>query len=271
MSAPLNNMPVFPVDRREGGFDLSGAAAIVTGAARGLGLATAHELGKAGAKILIADLDGPQCQASVNELVAEGIDADAHEANIGGQAQSERLIKHCVERYGRIDILVNNAGSGAGTPLRIEEVTEEHFDRVMEWNVRSAFFCSKAVLPHMRAQGGGSIVNLTSIAGRAGFDLVSPQYSASKAAIVGLTQNLAKTVGRDGIRVNAVAPGFIKTGPRQEAIWQSYDEDAVLRDVALGRRGEPSDVAQAVLYLASAASKYVTGAIIDVNGGYLTA
>ena len=116
---------------------------------------------------------------------------------------------------------------------------------------------------------GGSIINIASIAGRAGFDLVSPQYSAVKGAIIAMSRNLAKHLGQDGIRVNVVAPGFIRTGTRQEAIWQQRNEQDVLRQVALRRRGEPSDIANAVLFLASDASRYVTGAVHDVNGGFL--
>lgn len=112
---------------------------------------------------------------------------------------------------------------------------------------------------------------MASISGRAGSELVSPQYSASKAAIIGMTRNLAKHLGPHNIRVNVIAPGFIRTGARAEAIWQTRNEQEVLKHVALRRRGEANDIAEAALYLAADASKYVTGAVIDVNGGFFTA
>ena len=179
----------------------------------------------------------------------------------------EAMVNACVRRFGRLDVLVNNAGGSARTPLRIDDVTEEDFDRVIAWNVRSTFFCIKAALPHLRARGG-SIINMGSIAGRAGTELVSPQYSAAKAAIIGMTRNLARHLGPDGIRVNVIAPGFIKSGPRIEEIWRNRDEARVLEQVPLRRRGELSDVTDVVLFLASDASRYVTGAVLDVNGGF---
>src|SRR5690606_31183408 len=138
----------------------------------------------------------------------------------------------------------------------------EHFDRVMEWNVRGTFFCIKAALPLLKVRGG-SIVNMASIAGRAGTELVSPQYSASKAAIIGMTRNLARQLGPHQIRVNAIAPGFIKSGPRAEAIWKTRDESLVLNQVPLRRRGEPEEIGDAALFLASDLSRYTTGCIID--------
>ncbi len=177
------------------------------------------------------------------------------------------MVAACVGAFGRLDVLVNNAGGSAYTPLRIAEVTEEHFDRVMAWNVRSTFFCIKAALPHLKVRGG-SVVNMASISGRGGTELVSAQYSAAKAAVIGMTRNLARHLGPDGIRVNAIAPGFIKSSPRIEAIWATRDESKVLSQVPLRRRGESSEVADAALFLASDASRYVTGAVLDVNGGF---
>ena len=124
-----------------------------------------------------------------------------------------------------------------------------------------------SALPHLRTRGG-SIINMGSIAGRGGTELVSPQYSAAKAAIIGMTRNLARHLGPDGIRVNVIAPGFIKSGPRIEEIWRNRNEAEVLKQVPLRRRGELSDVTDVALFLASDASRYVTGAVLDVNGGF---
>ena len=187
--------------------------------------------------------------------------------NVAVVQDVEAMVGAAVTAFGRLDILVNNAGGSAQTPLRIEDVTEEHFDRVMAWNVRGTFFCAKAALPHLKVRGG-SIINMASISGRGGTELVSPQYSAAKAAIIGMTRNLARHLGPHGIRVNAIAPGFIKSSPRVEAIWRTRNEAEVLKTVPLGRRGEMDDIAQAALFLASEASGYVTGAVLDVNGGF---
>ncbi len=249
---------------------LEGRVAIVTGAARGLGLGIAAAFAGNGARVLLADLDGDAVDRAAQDLRASGADAAGLKADVGRVADIHALVASCLRVFGRLDVLVNNAGGSAETPLRIEDVTEEHFDRVMEWNVRSTFFCVKAALPHLDAQRG-SIVNMASIAGRGGTELVSPQYSAAKAAIIGLTRNLAKHLGPRGIRVNAIAPGFIKSGPRVEAIWQRRDQNEVLKQVALRRRGEVEDVAAAALFLASDASAYVTGSVLDVNGGFFTA
>jgi NAD(P)-dependent dehydrogenase (short-subunit alcohol dehydrogenase family) len=140
----------------------------------------------------------------------------------------------------------------------------------MNWNVRSTFFCCKTALPYLR-ESKGVIVNMASISGRSGWELLSPQYSAAKAAIIGLTRSLAKHLGPDGIRVNAVAPGFIKSGERAEKVWQSRNEQDVLKLVPLRERGEMEDISNAIIFLSSDASKYITGAILDINGGFVTA
>jgi NAD(P)-dependent dehydrogenase (short-subunit alcohol dehydrogenase family) len=250
--------------------NLDGRTAIVTGAARGLGLAIAERLGDAGARLLIADLDSDELARAATELGKRGFEVTTVAGNVAEEETIARVNREALARFGRIDILVNNAGGSAHTPLRIEDVTTEHFDRVIDWNLRSSFFLIQKTLPALRSQGG-SIVNMASIAGRAGCELVSPQYSAVKAGIVGLTRNLAHHLGPDGIRVNAIAPGFIKSGPRAEAIWQSRDETKVLGRVPLRRRGEMDDIAAAALFLASDESRYVTGVVLDVNGGFMTA
>jgi NAD(P)-dependent dehydrogenase (short-subunit alcohol dehydrogenase family) len=246
---------------------LDARVALVTGAARGIGYAIAATLAEHGARVVLADMDGEACAAAAKALASAGHAAIAVGGNVAVVADVEAMVKAAVEAFGRLDILVNNAGGSAQTPLTIEDVSEEQFDRVMSWNVRGTFFCTKAALPHLKVRGG-SIVNMASIAGRGGTELVSPQYSAAKGAIIGLTRNLAKHLGPHGIRVNVIAPGFIKSGPRVEAIWKTRNQDEVLRQVALRRRGELDDVAQAALFLASEASRYITGAVLDVNGGF---
>lgn len=249
---------------------LEGKVAMVTGAARGLGYGIAALLGQKGASVVITDLDSEGLAAAETELRKAGIAVASAVGNVAEVPAIATMVDTAIRAFGRLDILVNNAGGSAHTPLKIDDVTEEYFDRVMDWNVRGTFFCTKAALPHLKVRGG-AIINIASIAGRAGTALVSPQYAAAKAGIVGLTRNLAHHLGPLGIRVNAIAPGFIKSGPRVDAIWKTRNEEAVLSLVPLRKRGEIDDISEAALYLASDASKYVTGAVLDVNGGFMTA
>lgn len=251
------------------GSPLAGKVAVVTGAAKGLGLAIAETFVGNGAAVVLADMDEQGCRESSERLNANGGRTLAVACNVADVAAIEAMIAAARARFGRLDILVNNAGGSAHTPLKIEDVTEEHFERVMDWNVRGTFFCIKAALPSLKERGG-SIVNMASIAGRGGTELVSPHYSASKGAIIAMTRNLSRHLGPHGIRVNAIAPGFIKSGQRANEIWQKRDESQVLNQIALRRRGEVEEIGNAALYLASDASSYVTGAVIDVNGGFMT-
>jgi len=246
---------------------LTEKVALVTGGAQGIGYAIGSTLARHGARLVLADMNADGCRAAQEQLRSAGAQVVAVAGNVAVVQDVEAMVGAAITAFGRLDILVNNAGGSAQTPLRIEDVTEEHFDRVMAWNVRGTFFCAKAALPHLKVRGG-SIINMASISGRGGTELVSPQYSAAKAAIIGMTRNLARHLGPHGIRVNAIAPGFIKSSPRVEAIWRTRNEAEVLKTVPLGRRGEMDDIAQAALFLASEASGYVTGAVLDVNGGF---
>ncbi|MBI3107346.1 MAG: SDR family oxidoreductase [Candidatus Rokubacteria bacterium] len=248
---------------------LTGKVALVTGAAQGLGYAIGSTLVEHGAQVVLADMDVEGCRAAADRRRAGGAAVVAVGGNVGEVPDVQAMVGAAVSAFGRLDILVNNAGGSARTPLHIEEVTEADFDRVMAWNVRGTFFCTQAALLHLKVRGG-SIVNMASIAGRGGTDVVSPQYSAAKAAIIGMTRNLAAHLGRYGIRVNAIAPGFIKSSPRVEAIWKTRNEAEMLGRVPLGRRGEADEIARAALFLASEASSYITGAVLDVNGGFFS-
>ena len=242
---------------------------IITGAAQGIGRELATTFALRGDAVGLLDRDVDALADAVGFLRDKGATVEPVVAELGKPAQAAAAVDHVARTFGRLDVLVNNAGGSADTPLRFEDVTEEHFDRVVDWNLKSTFFCSAAATPHLRAAGGGSIVNISAIAGRAGTELLPPQYSAAKAGVIGLTRNLACQLGPDGIRVNSVAPGFIRSGARVEAIWQNREDPSqVLGMVPLRRRGEMSEIAAAVVFLATEASSYVTGAVIDVNGGF---
>jgi 3-oxoacyl-[acyl-carrier protein] reductase len=248
--------------------DLTGRTAVVTGAANGIGRAVAETLLSAGATVAAVDKDDNGLRA----LVERRGDAklSVHEADLSRTPEVRRVIDAIGGLYGGIDVLVNNVGGSAGAHLRLEDTTEEDYDRVLDLNLRSAFFAIQAALPYLRQRGGGSVINLASIAGRSGFPHISPQYSAAKGGIVSLTQNLASRFGEEHIRVNAVAPGYIDSGARVQAIWDSRDTAPIVASIALRRRGETDEVASTILFLASDASAYITGATIDINGGVIT-
>lgn len=246
-----------------------GKAVMVTGAAQGIGAEIATAFAVQGALLSVVDRDGEALEAALHRLSDKGFDVLGIRADLSSAAECQRAVDETAARFGRFDVLVNNAGGSAYTSLHIEEVSEEDFDRVMGWNVKSTYFCIQAALPHFRSAGAGVIVNMGAIAGRAGTELLPPQYSAAKAGVIGLTRNLARHLGPDHIRVNLVSPGFIRSGARVEAIWNSReDPEQVLSMIPLRRRGENSEIADAVLFLAGDESSYVTGAVIDVNGGF---
>ena len=246
--------------------ELDGRVAVVTGAARGLGYAIAQTLAQAGATIALVDLDEAQLQIAAGEL---GGPVSTHTVDVSDIAAVNGLMESVVQEHGRIDALVNNAGGSAGTPLLLEDLEEEHYRRVFDWNVKGTLFATQAALPHLRSAQSATVVNLASISARSGNPLFSPQYSAAKGAIVALTHNLAHHLGPDGIRVNAIAPGFIRSGERAEGIWRSRDTEAVQATIPLRRRGEVEEIAAAALFLTGDASSYITGSVLDVNGGYM--
>jgi 3-oxoacyl-[acyl-carrier protein] reductase len=170
-------------------------------------------------------------------------------------------------RWGRVDVLVNNAG-GFAVIRRTEEIPEEEWDAILRLNLTSTFLCSKAVLPIMRRQGSGRIVNLSSVVGRAGAVLVTSHYAAAKAGILGFTRHLAREVAAAGIAVNAVAPGTTAT-ERFRALRSAEETRRLAESVPLRRIAEPDEIAACVLFLASDAARYITGATLDVNGGLL--
>ncbi len=258
---------------------LKGKVAIVTGGGGGIGSGISRVLGAEGANVAIVDIDREGANRVVEELKAKGVDALAVIADCLNVEDIHRAVEQIIKYFGRVDILVNNVGGSTvkgGVPIKdIEKVDEETYDLIVDLNLKSTFFFTKAVIPYMRARQYGRIVNIASIAGRVGIEFPDGggpviQYSAAKAGVIGLTRRLAKDVGPDGIYVNAVAPGSIKSGPRVEALWEKRDEQALVKIMALRRRGEVDEVARVVVFLCSDAASYVTGVTIDVDGGWLT-
>jgi NAD(P)-dependent dehydrogenase (short-subunit alcohol dehydrogenase family) len=242
---------------------LDGKVALITGAASGIGRATALLFTKEGAKVAVADYVPAGGQETVKMIQKAGGEAIFIEADVSRKTDVERMVKTTVNSYGRIDILYNNAGIGQ-RGVSMLETTEEEWDRVLNINLKGVFLGSKYVIPVMLDQGGGVIINTASIVGLVGLP-GNPAYSVSKAGVIQLTKMMAAEYGRQNIRVNCICPGAIQT-PMTEAT--SIPTDAYIRVQFLRRAGQPEDVARAVLYLASDDSSFVTGVALVVDGGW---
>jgi 3-oxoacyl-[acyl-carrier protein] reductase len=239
--------------------------AIVTGAARGIGRAIALAFIREGAKVTLVDMDAQRLDVVKNEITERKGVAIASSCDITKSADVGEMIRQTQKAFGRIDILVNNAGIiRRGT---IETVTEEDWDRVIEVNLKGAFNCCKAVVETMKGQRDGRIVNVSSIAGKLGDITSAPGYGPSKAGMDALTKTLARQLAGYGIRVNGVAPHAIET--EMSAQWSEQRRREIIASIPLGHLGKPDDVAAAVLFLASDEAGYITGEILDVNGGAL--
>lgn len=244
--------------------------AIVTGCAseRGIGWATVARLASERWRVAMLDLaDGPLAAARAR-VIDRGADPTSLETiacDVTSAEQVERAVAAVMGRFGRIDALVNNAGITA--PTRIADIAQGEWDRIFAVNCTGVFLMTKAVIPAMRAQGYGRIVNLSSVSGKRGGGLFGgAHYSASKAAVLGFTKAVAREVAGDGITSNAVAPGMIDTGITGGKL-AAERRDALTRDIPVGRFGQADDVADAIAYLCSEGAGYVTGEEIDINGG----
>lgn len=259
-------------------FCLDGKVALVTGAAQGLGRAVAEALAAAGAQLIISDLQAEKLAQTANDLQGQGYQLAHLAADVTQAEQVDTLVQRGIEAFGQLDILVNNAGGSGNTGIeQIEEVSDTWWDSVVDANLKSAFLCCRAVAPLMKARQQGSIVNFSSNTAKGAFgplgtSAVRLPYASAKAGIIGFTSQLAKDLGPFGIRVNAVMPGFVLTQPdarvaqRYQALTAEQQANMV-RPVPLGRPGRPEEIAAVVLFLASDAASYVSGATIEANGG----
>jgi len=247
---------------------LVGKVALVLGATSGIGRATALAFGAAGALTIVSGRREAEGKATVEAIQKSGGEALFIAADVLREEDMSRLVEETVRNYGRIDMAFNNAGTeGQFTP--VDECTVESFDSIMNVNVRGMFFALKHQIRHMKAQGGGAIVNCASLAAHVGLPNVAP-YVASKHAVAGLTKAVALEVASIGIRVNAVSPGGIDT-PLLDRWLGSMDKAAAAAAASpLGRFGTPNEVADAVLWLCSSAATYITGQTIRIDGGATT-
>lgn len=243
---------------------LTGKVAIVTGAGSGMGREEALLFAKEGAKVVATDINEAAVQAIVKEIEAAGGEAIAIAHNVASEDEWVKVVDGTIRKYGKLDILVNNAGISHAAGLL--ETTVEQWNKVMNINLTSVFLGMKHVIPHMRDNKGGSIVNISSIAGLTGSSGAGA-YTASKGGVRMLSKAAAVDFGKDNIRVNSVHPGFIETPMSAEFVNNEQMLQWFLSQTALPRVGRASEVAEAVLFLASDASSYLTGIELPVDGG----
>lgn len=243
--------------------NVEGKIAVITGAAQGLGKAIALGFADSGAVPVIVDINREKAAAVRAEINKKGCDAIEIIADVSNTGELKAMADTVLAKYGTVDVLVNNAGIVHTTP--IEDITEAEWDHMMAVNLKSVFFASQLVLPAMKKQRRGRIINMSSSAGRMGGYANGVGYAASKAGILGLTMSFARKVAEEGITVNAVAPGTTET-----EIIEAFSEELKLKlkqMIPMKRLGKPKNIADVVVFLASDEAEFITGAVIDVNGG----
>jgi 3-oxoacyl-[acyl-carrier protein] reductase len=241
---------------------LIGKVSLITGAAQGIGLATAKKFAQEGAVVVVCDIHAEAVNAAVAQCQALGAQAEGHTMDVTQRDQVDAVVAAVLARHGRIDVLVNNAG--ITQDARLQNMTQEQFDRVIDVNLRGVFHCSQAVANTMVAQGSGVILNASSVVGIYG-NFGQTNYAASKFGVIGFTKTWSRELGPKGVRVNAVAPGFIAT-PILSTIPEKVIAKMAQR-VPLRRLGQPEEIANVYAFLASNEASYINGEVIEVSGG----
>lgn len=241
---------------------LEGKVCIITGAAQGIGLATALKFAREGAAVVVCDVRQSAVDEAVRQCKAEGATTVGFVMDVTQRDMVDAVVAQVKERFGRIDVLVNNAG--ITQDARLQKMTLEQFDKVIDVNLRGVFHCAQAVADHMVAQGGGVILNASSVVGIYG-NFGQTNYAATKFGVIGFTKTWSRELGPKGVRVNAVAPGFIST-PILSTIPEKVIQE-MERRVPLRRLGQPEEIANVYAFLASDEASYINGAVLEVSGG----
>jgi len=241
---------------------LTDKTAIVTGSARGIGKDIAIKLASEGCNVVISDIDVDGIEQTTREISAMGHRALAVRTDVSSVEETDALIKKCVDEFGAVDILVNNAGIVRDNLLI--RMKEDEWDSVINVNLKGTFNCTKAVAKVMMKKRTGCIINITSVVGIIG-NITQANYASSKAGVIGLTKSTAKELAGRGIRVNAIAPGFIETA--MTAKLADEIKENYLKTIPLNCLGSPEDIANTVVFLASPSARYITGQVINVDGG----
>ncbi len=243
---------------------LHNQVAIITGGANGIGYAAVERFAEEGAKVILADYDEATGINAASKLRDSGFDVTFIQVDVANRESVQQLIDRTVETYGGIDILINNAGITRDAMLA--KMEPSNFQQVLDVNLTGVFNCTQSALPHLIAKGKGKIINTSSVSGVYG-NVGQTNYAASKAAVIGMTKSWAKELGRKGINVNAVAPGFTRTAMVEKMPENIIEQMKSI--VALQRLGGPKDIANAYLFLASSESDYVNGHVLHVDGGIM--
>lgn len=241
---------------------LEGKVCIITGAAQGIGLATALKFAREGATVVVCDVRQSAVEEAVRQCQAEGATTVGFVMDVTQRDMVDAVVAQVKEHFGRIDVLVNNAG--ITQDARLQKMTLEQFDKVIDVNLRGVFHCAQAVADHMVAQGGGVILNASSVVGIYG-NFGQTNYAATKFGVIGFTKTWSRELGPKGVRVNAVAPGFIST-PILSTIPEKVIQEMEHR-VPLRRLGQPEEIANVYAFLASDEASYINGAVLEVSGG----
>ena len=248
---------------------LNGKVALVTGGGSGIGRATSDAFARRGCKVVVSDMNGPGGLETVKRILEADGEAVFIPANVTLATQVQALIQRTVSRFGRLDCAVNSAGLATSSRVPTHLVSEDDWDQIMEVNLRGVWLCMKHEIPVMLAQGGGAIVNLSSIYGIVGAPNTAA-YTVSKHGVAGLTKVAALDYARDGIRINAVGPGYTMTPMVRRVVDANPGiEDWMIGKTPAGRMGNPEEIAEAILWLCSDEASFVTGAIVPVDGGMI--
>ena len=261
-----NKMGILKEGWEQAEIGIKGKVAVITGAGRGIGRATALMMARWGARVIGVDIDREPLEETVEAIKKSGGEAEGAIVDVCNEEQVVRFFDETAKKHGRLDILVN--GVGGGKPAEVTKIAGSEWDQMFAFNARSCFLCSREAARWMAPAGGGRIINVSSLAGRSSSVLQGAHYSASKAAVIGLTRHMARELGPLGINVNAIAPGTTSTERIEKQMTPERKREVVAR-IPLRRMATPEDQAGAILFLASSLSGYITGMTIDVSGGML--